>query len=254
MTSQNNAAQAADKELREAFELIYAADADDPACAADLFHFTNGWRACIMSKLRAPVADERALIAEATGHVTEALVYVDRVAQRKAIGYSDFGVNPRRHHNDTRPYNLKDARQDAYTAAILLRKAWDVLDPSTTPRDAAQASAPVAGEAPTDDEIIDMAVEPLGIDCDRMPYGVVLFARALLSRYAAPQASAEDVRNSALILQRQEWANRGDGYGHWVDVDEARFAILAPECRRTLYLPQADKDGGQQRAGDDKEP
>lgn len=37
---------------------------------------------------------------------------------------------------------------------------------------------------PTDDEIIDMAVEPLGIDCDRMPYGVVVFARALLSRYA----------------------------------------------------------------------
>lgn len=68
---------------------------------------------------------------------------------------------------------------------------------------------------------------------------------------AAPQASAEDVRNAALVPHRQEWANRGDGYGHWVDVDEARFAVLAPECRRTLYLPQADKDGGQQRAGDD---
>lgn len=60
MTDQNNAAQAAEQEIREAFELTYAADADDPACAADLFHFTNGWRACIMSKLRAPVADERA--------------------------------------------------------------------------------------------------------------------------------------------------------------------------------------------------
>ncbi|GLK92332.1 hypothetical protein GCM10008164_00680 [Achromobacter xylosoxidans] len=29
----------------------------------------------------------------------------------------------------------------------------------------------------------------MGIDCDRMPYGVVAFARALMSRYAAPQAS-----------------------------------------------------------------
>lgn len=55
---------------------------------------------------------------------------------------------------------------------------------------AALASAPVAGDAqPTDAEIIDLAVEPLGIDCDRMPHGVVVFARNLLSRYAAPQAS-----------------------------------------------------------------
>ncbi|MCH4576208.1 hypothetical protein [Achromobacter xylosoxidans] len=72
--------------IREGFELTYAADADDPACASDLSHFTNGWRACVMSqvgkpavvklevdaaaaiarindevaRLRAPVADERA--------------------------------------------------------------------------------------------------------------------------------------------------------------------------------------------------
>lgn len=53
-------------------------------------------------------------------------------------------------------------------------------------------ATPVSVE-PTDDEIIDMAVEPLGIDCDRMPYGVVVFARAILSRYSAapvaPQVS-----------------------------------------------------------------
>lgn len=47
-------------DIREGFELTYAADADDPACASDLAHFTNGWRACIMSQVRAPVADERA--------------------------------------------------------------------------------------------------------------------------------------------------------------------------------------------------
>ncbi|WP_429942010.1 dATP/dGTP pyrophosphohydrolase domain-containing protein [Achromobacter xylosoxidans] len=44
--------------IREGFELTYAADADDPACASDLSHFTNGWRACVMSQVRAPVADE----------------------------------------------------------------------------------------------------------------------------------------------------------------------------------------------------
>lgn len=45
--------------IREGFELTYAADADDPACASDLSHFTNGWRACVMSQVRAPVAELR---------------------------------------------------------------------------------------------------------------------------------------------------------------------------------------------------
>ncbi|PJM72073.1 hypothetical protein [Achromobacter ruhlandii] len=48
--------------IREAFELTYAADADDPACATELSHFTNGWRACVMSQVRTPVADERAAL------------------------------------------------------------------------------------------------------------------------------------------------------------------------------------------------
>lgn len=51
MTNPNNAAQAATKEIREGFELTYAADADDPACASDLSHFTNGWQACIASQV-----------------------------------------------------------------------------------------------------------------------------------------------------------------------------------------------------------
>ncbi|MFY2599360.1 hypothetical protein ACOTC4_32685, partial [Achromobacter xylosoxidans] len=55
--------------IREGFELTYAADADDPACASDLSHFTNGWRTCLMSQVRAPVAVEqhdglRTLLAE----------------------------------------------------------------------------------------------------------------------------------------------------------------------------------------------
>ncbi|CUJ50241.1 Uncharacterised protein [Achromobacter sp. 2789STDY5608633] len=42
----------------------------------------------------------------------------------------------------------------------------------------------------TDEEIIDLAVEPLGIDCDRMPHGVVVFARALLDKAVARRAGS----------------------------------------------------------------
>ncbi len=65
MTNQNNAAQAANKEIREAFELSYAMDADDPASATDLSHFTNGWRACIMSQVGKPVVMKLAVDATA---------------------------------------------------------------------------------------------------------------------------------------------------------------------------------------------
>lgn len=121
---------------------------------------------------------------------------------------------------------------------------------------AKEASAPVAGEAvgwsgwacqyPNKLPRLYGAKEIAQLNCDAANGDRVLF----LSEHAAPQASAEDVRNAALVPHRQEWANRGDGYGHWVDVDEARFAVLAPECRRTLYLPQADKDGCTCPSGD----
>lgn len=64
-------------------------------------------------------------------------------------------------------------------------------------RTALKSAHIVCEPQPTDGEIIDMAVQPLGIDRDRIPYAIVVFARALLSRYAAPQASAE-IRNAAL--------------------------------------------------------
>ncbi|CAB3849816.1 hypothetical protein [Achromobacter animicus] len=59
MTDHTTAAQADTKEIRAGFELCYAVEADDPANVSDLGHFTNGWRACIMSQVRAPVAGER---------------------------------------------------------------------------------------------------------------------------------------------------------------------------------------------------
>ncbi|WP_175221132.1 hypothetical protein, partial [Achromobacter deleyi] len=77
----------------------------------------------------------------------------------------------------------------------------------------AEASAPVAGEAhPTDDELKrfarSMPARPWGIgsrQCDALA-----FARALLSRYAAPQAS-EAVRNQAL----EEAARVASQNGHY---------------------------------------
>ncbi|MHC3921472.1 DnaJ-like cysteine-rich domain-containing protein [Alcaligenes nematophilus] len=63
----------------------------------------------------------------------------------------------------------------------------------------AEIDAPMSAE-PTDDEIIDIAVEPLGIDCDRMPYGVVVFARALLSRYSsAPVATQAQLGEDIIV-------------------------------------------------------
>lgn len=119
--------------------------------------FGRAIESALLSKLRAPVADERAAFEHWLQHDVDPAT----------ISYD-------------------------HTELTLARAAWQERG-----RRAALASAPVAGKAPTDDEIIDMAVEPLGIDCDRMPYGVVIFARALLARYAAPQAS-EAVRDAAL--------------------------------------------------------
>ena len=61
----------------------------------------------------------------------------------------------------------------------------------------ASAPADVPKVEPSDEAIIDLAVEPLGMDFDRMPYGVVKFARALLARYVAPLDAAA-IRNAAL--------------------------------------------------------
>ena len=175
----------------------------------------------VLSKLRAPVADERTAFEE----------WRMKELDPTFVGYT----------------------RDELTLA---RAAWD-----ERARRAALASAPVAGEATSGRQALLEAIHRYGNARAMAEHNIAYrdevrnTADALLALFdAAPQASAEDVRNAALVSQRQEWANRGDGYGHWVDVDEARFAVLAPECRRTLYLPQADKDGGQQRAAEASAP
>ncbi len=141
----------------------------------------------------------------------------------------------------TQEYTLR-AMATNYSA----RHSWDHLDRDcvTAAADeiralrAALASAPVAGEAPTDAEIIDMAVEPLGIDYDRMPYGIVKFARALLAQYAAPQAS-EAVRKPITTLA--EFCAEADRIGM---TGHTLAALLAERPEFADCLPQADKDGG----------
>ena len=119
---------------------------------------------------------------------------------------------------------------------------------------AALASAPVAGEAPTDAEIIDMAVEPLGIDYDRMPYGIVKFARALLAQYAAPQAS-EAVRMDE-DAERWRWATAVDDNAetlHSIVMCHGGDQQKINERADFYRAGQADKDGGDcaKGAGDD---
>ena len=97
--NQNNAAQAANEEIREAFELTYAADADDPACASDLSHFTNGWQACIASQVRAPVADERQAV-DPCGYVAVKSSAVDWLKDK----FPALTIKALHHHSaDARP-------------------------------------------------------------------------------------------------------------------------------------------------------
>lgn len=92
------------------------------------------------------------------------------------------------------------------------------------------ADTPVSAE-PTDDEIIDIAVEPLGIDCDRMPYGVVVFARALLSRYSsAPVAAQPDVTQQTL-----------DDVMAGIPARDAEIAALRKEIDTLRAQQEADK-------------
>lgn len=74
--------------------------------------------------------------------------------------------------------------------------------------------------------------------------GLIRFAHALLDKYA-PQASAENVRELPDAEMRTL-------VGNYFADDWAKEAAagLLHDYARALKQPQADKDGGQQRAGD----
>lgn len=69
---------------------------------------------------------------EVTLHVTQALGYIDKIVDTNTteVTYETMqkaGFN--RKENWRRKYSLKDARDDARTAAVQIRAAWDLLDP-----------------------------------------------------------------------------------------------------------------------------
>ncbi|WP_313378106.1 hypothetical protein [Achromobacter insolitus] len=163
-------------DIRKGFELTYAADADDPACASDLSHFTNGWRACIMSQVRAPVADER------QGDIAAGLqdsAYCAGLQRGFMLG----------NHNDNDGLRQALESRDGYVKTIK-----DARD--------ARASAPVAGEAEimaiVRDQCPDFDATHEGPSEDDM----ISIARTLLARYAAPQAS-EAVRDAGIAASEE---------------------------------------------------
>lgn len=136
-------------DIREGFELTYAADADDPACASDLSHFTNGWQACIASQVRAPVADERA---------TKALNRIERRASddQRQRDLDDLTVVrdalQSSHVSDERELRAAaqatcDALKTVARFAVESLDDRDALVAASIRLRAALASAPVAGEA-----------------------------------------------------------------------------------------------------------
>lgn len=220
--------------IREGFELTYAADADDPACASDLSHFTNGWRACVMSQLRAPVA------APSNETLRLAGVIADKIEDGTLF---QAGIFSRRELADKVRAVVRFVREastpEAGEAVYTLRVSGAI-----------QAWTPTAAAF-------------------SIPDG----EHQLFLRPAAPQASAEigvedafagldsilEVRNAALDEAIQAISRITTSYATFTSGNplyrpESRpaSAAIAEAIDTILALKtQADKDGGQQRAGDE---
>lgn len=207
-----------------------------------------------LSKLRAPVADERAPFE----------AWATAIAEKYDVTRNG------------------DHYMEPYTEWV-----WEAWQASR----AALASAPVAGEAPSDAEVLKVYAETVAEYADGRGFeaGTVAFARSLLRRYAAPQASeppgevvvtydgdrivavtrqddegrilsviaeapqasAENVHNAALEEAATVAKRISDKYAFGLSSIESATADEIEREILALKQPQADKDGGQQRAGDD---
>ncbi|MDX3877069.1 MAG: hypothetical protein QHC81_01155, partial [Achromobacter sp.] len=169
-------------DIREGFELAYAADADDPACAADLSHFTNGWRACIMSQVRAPVADSTLPLEQAlyelvnkidTGLDTGDLLQDARRASTVLDAIMTSGDLVACAHTFFKECG-EDKWRERYERSLDFRIGWntclDAIAEAQANRAASVASAPVAKpkRAPLDDWRVQAIAECLETEWDDM--------------------------------------------------------------------------------------
>ncbi|PTW84019.1 hypothetical protein DBL07_25955 [Achromobacter mucicolens] len=168
--------------------------------------FARAIESALLSKLRAPVADERA-------------AFIDWLTGSYPNAYSEPEAVRLWHHGHVSALAWKERGRRAALAsapvadertaehiATLQRMRAD-YSPRNGPMSelkaaalgaaiAALASAPVAGKAPpTDDDILVLALDHGAISGAQHFGPAIRFARALLSQYAAPQAS-EAVRDA----------------------------------------------------------
>ncbi len=259
--NQNNAAQADTKDIRESFELSYATDADDPACAADLFHFTNGWRACVMSQVRAPVANERA---EGTLKQVYDAFGIGALARNPSTLMTCLGNVIRRAHCLSQiervlsvPTPPEPEDDGIWGEESLLRWGADEkgyadhfkVALAEWTRRAALASAPVAKEA---QPAAYLTLDEEGSPC--MLFFDVVEARSYcalgevpepLFRHAAPQASAEArPNNDAVDLARAGMALHAPGAPeHTVCAELVRMADVLKQPQGKPPTEDGDAHG-----------
>ncbi|MFY2843615.1 hypothetical protein ACOTJF_18155 [Achromobacter ruhlandii] len=264
MTNQNSAAPT-DAEILSLYGENMAAHSDGRGYDAGVISFARA----LLSKLRAPVADERQAV-DPCGYVAVKSSAVDWLKDKFPALTIKAGLCER-------------IGGRLYTITRLMRD-----------HDAALASAPVAGQAYQGDNVaerLDSMADglPPGSQAQSDLYAAATIWRKHISHHAAPQASAEDDREALahkvnlltaeslghrsaaghlsalvdelrrhLIEARQAMTDLQQAFVPAFDTPETLTMVpndaLVPFCAVLdrlceLDLPQADKDGGQQRSG-----
>lgn len=280
MTNQNNSAQPVltdDQILLRWDCYVSEPSAAYPLTDADKLAFARAVESAVLSKLRAPVADETqalhdhdlwfqeygqtlgAFYNNLTIHTRAAWVAASR--QYAALASAPVADGEWPTLSDLHLQALMFAYNEGYSKAIDGRKfknpfetsgsqaaAWELGTQDGTEARSKMESTPVAGyikpdpAAPTHPRYVSELKYRSAADAEADPEG-----KGWLKVYAAPQPSAEDVRNAALeeaaaVAKRISDKYAFGHYGNETDTaDEIEREILALKT-------QADKDGGKQRS------
>lgn len=79
-------------------------------------------------RFKRPLTDDERI--DLMNMVTQALEHVEAIAQAAPVMRADVHNRTIKKKDDAfRPYTLKDAKPRARAAALLIRKAWDMIDP-----------------------------------------------------------------------------------------------------------------------------